>query len=97
MAKSTNQRRSAYNSSNILYHVFEYLFILKVSVSTSLKNPDPFHISSFRPRPTDPLPFGTPFVLYSQVYKRFGAAIGWAVWFVPEIQHLTKGILFMAF
>ena len=39
-----SQRRSAYNPSNILYHVLEYLFILKVSVSTSLKNPDPFHI-----------------------------------------------------
>ena len=44
MAKITKQRTSAYNSSNILYHFSEYLFLLKVSVSTSLKNPDPFHI-----------------------------------------------------
>ena len=57
MAKPTKQRRSAYNSSNILYHVFEYLFILKVSVSTSLKNPDPFHIPPSGLGPQTPPPF----------------------------------------
>ena len=73
MAKPTKQRTSAYNSSNILYLIFEYLFRLKASVSTPLKNPDPFHI------PPSDLGPQTPSLLARPLYytRKFIKGLAW--------------------